>query len=95
MKRWEPSMSRPLSGLALPGILCLAFFVIAATPVEALGCLNRGIAALAVALISGVASVAAAFRGLRGRVRGETGSGWWMVRSLLLAIPVAALIVLA
>jgi len=91
----ELPVSRVIPHLALPGVLPLVFFAIAATPVEVLGCRNRGLAALAVALVSGLAAVAAAVCGLRGRVRGDEGAGWWVASSLELAIPVAALLVLA
>jgi len=91
----KSQMSRVVSLLVLPTILSIAFFAVAATPVEVLGCRNRGLAAFAVALVSGLAGVWAALVGLRGRLRGDPGSGWWVVRSLLFAVPVAALLALS
>jgi hypothetical protein len=78
-----------------PVILTIIFFVNAFTPVYVLGCLNRGFVALSIALISGIASLYAAIIGLKGRVRRDANAGWWMVSSLILLIPVVALIILA
>lgn len=88
-------MSPMMRHVALPSLTSVAFLAIAATPVEVLGCANRGLAALAVALVSGLGSVAAALAGLGDRVRGNEGTGWWVASSLVLAVPVVALLVLA
>ncbi|MFX4260795.1 hypothetical protein ACOBQJ_01215 [Pelotomaculum propionicicum] len=78
-----------------PLILTVLFFVNAATPVYILGCLTRGLVALSIALISALVSLSAAIMGLKGRLRGDENSGWWVVSSLILLIPVAALIIMA
>jgi heme O synthase-like polyprenyltransferase len=78
-----------------PIILTAIFFVNAFTPVYVLGCLARGYVALSIALISGIGSLYAAIMGLKGRVHREANAGWWMVSSLILLIPVVALIILA
>jgi hypothetical protein len=72
-----------------------AFFAVALSPVNLLGCRTRGLAALSIALLSGLLSLGAAGKALAERFHGEADSFWWIVSSLVLAIPVAAMIVLA
>jgi hypothetical protein len=45
----------------------VAFFAVAATPVEVLGCRNRGLLALLIAFVSVLAGLAAAVRAVQGR----------------------------
>jgi hypothetical protein len=51
--------------------------------------------AAGVALASGIAAVGAAAWGLRCSLKNQAGHGWWMLSALILAVPVAALLVLA
>ena len=81
--------------LIYPSVLVTIFFVNAFTPVYVLGCLTRGLTALTIALISGLASLLAAIMGLKGRVRHDINTGWWVASSIILLIPVVALIFLA
>ena len=71
------------------------FFVVASTPVEVLGCFVRGLIALLIALISGLAALVAATIGAKGRVRHDKNSIWWVMSTLILVIPVIAMIILA
>jgi hypothetical protein len=73
----------------------IIFFAVARTPVEVLGCARRGIIAFLIAFISGLAALGAAIMGVRGRVRKDKHSVWWVVSSLILTIPVIALLILA
>lgn len=79
----------------IPAIAPATFFLVAAMPVEVLGCRNRGLLALLIALVSVLAGLAAAVRGVQGRRRREVDSGRWTVSALILAIPAVALIFLA
>lgn len=88
-------MKRILYHILIPAIMPLLFLVIAATPVEVLGCRNRGLIAFMIALISGLASLGAAIMAIRGRMRNEPDTFRWIVTSLMLVIPVVALIILA
>ena len=72
-----------------------AFFVIASMSVEVLGCRARGLIALLIALFSGLAALGAAIIGAKGRVRGDVYVIWWVASSLILTLPVIALIILA
>ena len=75
------------------------FFVVASTPVEVLGCFMRGLIAMLIALISGLAALGAAVigakGGAKGRVRHDRNRIWWVMSTLILVIPVIAMIVLA
>ena len=81
--------------IAIPAIMPLLFLAIALTPVEVLGCRNRGLIAFAIAFVSGMASIAAVILAIRGRMRKDTDHYRWTVTSLILVIPVIALLILA
>jgi hypothetical protein len=93
--RWVPYMKRIVHHIIIPAIMPAAFFVIALMPVEVLGCRTRGLIALLIALFSGLAALGAAIIGVKGRMRGDIYSIWWVASSLILTIPVIALIILA
>lgn len=88
-------MTRTFRHIALPAVAPLLFFSIAAIPVEAIGCRNRGLLAVAVTLASAAGSLTAAVLALKGRVRRDPDSAWWIVTAVILAVPVVGLIVLA
>jgi hypothetical protein len=88
-------MNRLAKHILLPAILPLLFFMIALSPVEMLGCRNRGLLALAVSLISGLSALGTAFIGVKERIRGDSKAMWWVLSTLVLTIPVVAMIVLA
>ncbi len=77
----------------IPAMVSVIFFIVAALPVELLGCRNRGLIAAFVAVAGGVMGIVAAVRGLMGKIRGDANSSLWMATALILAIP-AILIVL-
>ena len=78
-----------------PTIMPLIFFRIATTPVEILGCRTRGLIAVSIAFISGLAALGAAIVSAKRRKREDPSGIWWVASSLILAIPVVALIILA
>ena len=96
-------MKRIVYHVILPAIMPVLFFVVASTPVEVLGCLVRGLIALLIALMSGLAALGAAVIGVKGgvkggakgRVRHDENSIWWVLSTLILVIPVIAMIILA
>jgi len=71
------------------------FFIIAYMPVYVLGCRTRGLFALLIALISGLMALVSAFVALKGRIRGDNRSVWWVGTTAVLTIPVVALIIMA
>ncbi len=79
----------------IPAIMPVLFFVVAFSPVDLLGCRTRGLIALSLALVSGLAAIGTAVMALKGRVKGEAGSEKWILTTLILAIPVVAMLILA
>jgi hypothetical protein len=88
-------MKRIVYHLILPAIMPVLFLAVALTPVEALGCFFRGLIAMLIALASGLAALVAAVMGLKGRVHRDKNSVWWALSTLVLVIPVIAMILLA
>ncbi len=96
-------MKRVVYHLFLPTLMPVLFFAVASTPVEVLGCFLRGLIAMLIALISGLAALAAVIVGLKGgakggakgRVHHDKNSIWWVISTLILVIPVIAMIILA
>lgn len=81
--------------VVIPAIMPVIFFSVAFTPVAVLGCRNRGLLALLVALGSGFWAVGAAVAGAKASARGDAGAFWWIINSLVLTIPVVAMLVMA
>lgn len=79
----------------IPAFMPVLFFVVASMPVEVLGCRARGLIALLIAFISGLAALGAAIVGGKGRVCGDRNAIWWVTSTLVLVIPVIAMIVMA
>jgi hypothetical protein len=48
--------------------------------------------ALLIAFVSDLAAIGAAAMGLRGRMRGDRDALWWVASSIILAMPVVALL---
>ena len=88
-------MKRIIYHILLPAFMPAIFFRVAFTPVEVLGCRNRGLLALMIALLSGLAALSAAAIGMKGKMRGDRDALWWMLSVLVLTIPVIAMIILA
>jgi uncharacterized membrane protein len=88
-------MKRIVNHIIIPAMMAVLFFVVALTPVEVLGCLVRGLVAAMIALISGLAALATVIIGAKGRVRHDKNSIWWVLSTLILAIPLVAMVILA
>ncbi len=88
-------MKRIVCHIFMPALLPALFFLIASTPVEVLGCRRRGLIALLIAFISGLGALGTAMRGTKERARGHGDAAWWVTSTLILVIPVIALIFLA
>lgn len=88
-------MKRIVYHIIIPSIMPAFFFVVASIPVEVLGCRTRGLIALLIALLSGLAALGAAIMGVKNRIRGDFYSVWWVASSLILTVPVIAIIILA
>ena len=81
--------------ILLPAFAPVLFLVVATTPVDVLGCRNRGVLAVAVALLSVIAGLGSAVAGVRGRMKGDPAANWWATSALILAVPAVLLILFA
>ncbi len=88
-------MKRIVYHIILPAIMPALFFAVASMPIEVLGCLLRGLIALLIAFISGLAALGTAIIGAKGRVRHDKNAIWWVTSTLILVIPVIAMIIMA
>ncbi len=88
-------MRRIIYHVIIPTVMPAAFFVVASTPAEVLGCGPRGLIALLIAFVIGLAALGAAIIGAKRRVRGDKNAIWWVTSTLILVIPVIAMIVLS
>jgi hypothetical protein len=88
-------MTRSYRHMVLPALAPGAFFLVVWTPVEVLGCLNRGRMALAIAIASLIGGLILAVKSRRSRRCGDSDAPWWALSALIPAIPPAALLVLA
>jgi hypothetical protein len=71
----------------IPSIAPLAVVGLYFTPVSLIGCVPRGLLALAIVFISLVAGIVIGMRGLRARMKGDSVSGWSIASMCLLALP--------
>ena len=88
-------MKRIVNHIIIPAMMAALFLIVASTPVEVLGCFVRGLIALLIALISGLAALVTVIIGLKGRLRHDKNSVWWVLSTLILMVPVIAMIILA
>jgi hypothetical protein len=88
-------MNPVIKFLCLPAVASIFFFAVAFMPVEVLGCRNRGLLAVSIALAGAMGSLGAAIMGLRGRIRRDPNSPWWVASALLLAVPAVAVLFMA
>jgi hypothetical protein len=76
----------------LPAVAPLAIVGLYFTPVSLIGCANRGLLALLVAGISAIAAFTTVAIAIRGRARGDRSSSWWILSTLIFALPLALLL---
>ena len=95
VRRENEGPGRLTRHVVIPGITPAVFFSVASSPVAVLGCRNRGLLALLIALASGFWAVGAAVAGAKKRARGDVEAFWWVISSLVLTIPVVAMLVMA
>jgi hypothetical protein len=88
-------MKRVVYHIIIPAIAPAVFFAIAFMPVAVLGCFMRGLVAMLISLVSGLTALGTAIIGLKGRGRGDANAIWWVTSTLVLVIPVIALLILA
>lgn len=90
-----PAWSRHsiLRHVVLPAILPVLFFLVLASPVSFMGCRNRGLVAVLIALAGALGALGATVISLKGKSRRSPKASWWLTTALLLILP--ALFILA
>jgi hypothetical protein len=76
----------------LPAIAPAAIVGLYFTPVSLVGCANRGLMALAVAFVAAAAAFTTVGIGIRATRRNDRSSGWWIISTLILALPLVLLL---
>ena len=88
-------MKRVLKHVVVPAIVPVAFFLVAAMPVEVLGCRNRGLLAVLIALLGALGGLGALLTATVRRMRGAPHTHWWVVTAVIVTLPAVAVIVAA
>lgn len=88
-------MKRILYHVALPALVCLVFFEVVRSPVSLFGCANRGLLATAIALSSGVGAMVSIIRCKNEMKTDPEAARWWLMTTLILAVPLVALVIFA
>jgi len=78
---------KSIRSIVPPVILSALFFLVVITPIDILGCRNRGLLAAGIALAGGLLAIAAMVQALIGKIRGRSDTAWPVVCALLYAIP--------
>lgn len=86
MSRGASAMNMFLRHVALPAAAPAAVVGLYFTPVLLFGCVNRGLMALVVVLLSAAAAFGTIAMGFRARAQGRP-SGRWIVSALILTLP--------
>ena len=88
-------MKRIIYHIVLPAIVCLLFFAVARSPVSFFGCANRGLIATAIALFSGAGAIVCVVRSKSTLKTEPEQSRWWLMTTIILAVPLVGLVMLA
>jgi hypothetical protein len=88
----SPTIKLLVRHIALPAVAPAAVIGLYFTPVLLFGCVNRGLMAVTVVLISGIAACVTTGIGVRARAQGRSSANWWLVSTLILVAPIALLL---
>jgi len=86
---------RILHHVITPVVLVTLFLLIVSTPVEIIGCRNRGLIAVTIALLGALSALGAVIKGLMGRIRGDSSSIWWITSGLILMMSALIVVIIA
>jgi len=75
----------------IPALLSVVFFGVAAVSVDIIGGHVQGLSLLTIAFIGALAALCAGVAAVKRRMWGGGNTAWWVVTSLILAIPAIAL----
>ena len=82
-------MNAVVKHIVLPAAAPIAIVGLYFTPVLVFGCLNRGLLAVAIVLVSAVAACVTTGKGVRARAQGLPTANWWLLSTLILVMPIA------
>ena len=82
-------MNPVVKHIAFPAAAPVAVIGLYFTPVLVFGCVNRGLLAVAIVLVSAVAACVTTGRGVRARAQGLPSANWWLLSTLILVMPIA------
>lgn len=85
-------MNRYIKHILLPAVAPILIVGLYFTPIALVGCVNRGLMAVAVVLISAVAAFVAVGMAFRLRLKNDPSSIWWVISSLILTLPLALIV---
>jgi len=80
-------MNRYIQHILLPAIAPVLIVGLYFTPVTLVGCMNRGLMAVAVVLVSTIAAFVTVGMVFRLRLKNDPSSGWWIISGLILTLP--------
>jgi hypothetical protein len=78
--------------VAVPLLGTIALVGLYFTPVNVIGCANRGMAAIAVVIASAVAALVTGWLASQAARREDPSAGWWLVSTVVLLLPIVVLI---
>jgi hypothetical protein len=84
-----PTIDTFVKHVVVPAVAPAAIVGLYFTPVLLFGCVNRGLMALAVVLVSAVAAFVTISQGVRAKTRNDPSSSWWLLSTLILLLPLA------
>lgn len=88
-------MKKSTKHIAIPLIIPAVFFIVASLPVDLLGCRNRGLIAVFLAILAGIFGVGAAFKGVINKAKKDPNSYLWIISALILSIPAVYIVIIA
>ncbi len=92
METGRPLLPALIRHVALPAAAPIAVTALYFTPVAVFGCVNRGLMALSVVLLSSLSACVTTGIGVRARARHDPSVGWWLLTSLILLLPIALIV---
>jgi len=87
-----PSLRIVTRHVLLPAIFPGIIVGLYLTPVALFGCVNRGLAALSVVLLSTLAACVTLGLAVRARTRNDSSKSWWLLTALIFLLPIALVV---
>lgn len=78
----------------IPSAIIVLFFANALTPADVLGCYTRGLLAVIIASVSGIAAIVAGTTAVKKHLINDPSVKHWILLTLLLSVPLISLLYL-